>query len=137
VGAIVSAHRATSNRRVVTRVAGVAAAGALLLAGPAAIASADPLSGSYTVTPSGGRFNGAFNVTMTPCGPDCTQMLNAGGKVTELHLQGNNWTGTQAYSFKGLNCTTTYTFDKDSLVGSNPIVCDVNETRSIVLTKNG
>ena len=82
---------------------GVVFAGvAVGLAGPA---SAEPLSGSFLatitdVTPAWDKANpgDAMDVTLTPCGADCTTI--AAPKVptpwsTDLHLQGNTWTGTQ------------------------------------------
>ena len=82
---------------------GVVLAGAAV--GLASPASAAPLSGSYTATItdlnppwSQAGPGDAMDVTLNPCGPDCTTF--AAPKVphpwtTDLHLQGNTWTGTQ------------------------------------------
>jgi hypothetical protein len=79
--------------------------------GLAAPASADELNGTYSATPTSGAVATPWIVTLTPCGPGCTRLTNKGGRVTELHLEGNNWTGSQ-------DAGTAYTFDKDSLAGT-------------------
>jgi hypothetical protein len=64
------------------------------LAGPA---SSDRLSGPYTATAIEGGLGmetgTVSNWTFSPCGSDCTHLHTGGGIETDLHLQGNVWTG--------------------------------------------
>jgi hypothetical protein len=133
---------------ILSRALVVSAAVTGLTIGFASPAFADPLSGSYTVNRSGGGVaDHSYGVIMTPCGTDCTSMLNdVGGnpsttvKPVQLHLQGSNWTGTSALTVDGKNCTFAYSFDKDSLAGTEIIsACGpfAEEDTTINLTKNG
>jgi hypothetical protein len=79
----------------------VATCGAVLgvAIGLAGMASADPLNGKYLATVTDGgthmRVGSTQTVMFSPCGPDCTHIVKAPG-ITDLHLQGNTWTGTYA-----------------------------------------
>lgn len=87
--------------------AGIILAGAALgLAGPA---SAQLDEGGYTWTSAGGI---STHWVLSSCGQNCMTVRFSNGEVTDLHLDGNTWTGTDA---KG--CTRT--IDNNSLAGRN------------------
>lgn len=109
---------------------------AVWLASPA---SAEPLSGSYTgtitaVNPAGQGANvgQTTTFTLTPCGPDCTTMAAPNVNVpwaTDLHLQGNTWTG---HANQAGDCALT--LDNNSLAFTT--VCP-SVTIHQVLIRNG
>jgi hypothetical protein len=104
---------------------GVVAAGAAV--GLASPALAEPLGGSFLATITDvnpvwdmARPGDAMDVTLTPCGVDCTMF--AAPRVpqpwsTDLHLQGNTWTGIQP----------------DTGFGPCPIALD-NTSRALTIT---
>lgn len=76
-------------------------------------ASAEPLVGQYTLTVISSnliRPGSAQNLTMSPCGPDCTAVMSERGWSIETRLQGNTWTGSDPEQ--------VLTIDKDSLAGT-------------------
>lgn len=99
------------------------AAAAAVMAGAAAglavPASADPLEGTYmhTITEAAG---GPFKIgaetpwVLSSCGPDCLHVHQADDPQwdTELHLQGNRWSGP-------VMGRRTTSFDKNTLVGAD------------------
>ena len=122
--------------RTVTRIVAVAAVltgAAIGFAGPA---SAEALSGPYTVTFLGnGDATLDYTWTFTPCGPDCTRM-DPGSPIstpTDMRLQGNTWSGS-AQNQEGKTCTTT--IDNGSLAGQASLGCG-GLTLPIQLTKAG
>ncbi len=105
------------------------AGAAVGLAGPV---SADPLDGTYTAMAIKGPRGAVTTTTFTPCGPDCVHLQTQTGAGTDLHLQGNSWTGILPMLNGAGECTES--IDKNSLVmthscGSYTIVSQ--------LTKNG
>jgi hypothetical protein len=81
---------------IVAAVGGVGVAGGLVAAGPA---GAEPLTGSYTATVIDGarviKPGTTRQMTMTPCGPDCTHVVVEGTPmVVDLHPEGPTWVGT-------------------------------------------
>jgi len=106
---------------------------AIGFAGPA---SAEALSGPYTVTFLGnGDATLNYTWTFTPCGPDCTRM-DPGSVIstpTEMRLQGNTWSGS-AQNQEGKTCNTT--IDSGSLAGQASLGCG-GLTFPIQLTKAG
>lgn len=119
---------------------GVVLAGAAV--GLAAPASAEPLNGTYTetVTDNGGsmvRTGATIDWILTPCGPDCTHIQQTAADNpwdTDVHLQGNTWSGT-------IKPGRTIAFDKDTLAGTEVMALPgpppVTYTLKIQLTKNG
>ena len=117
----------TSIMITITRALAVGAVFAGTAVGLAGPASAEPLSGSFLATitdvnPAWDKASpgNAMDVTLTPCGADCTTM--AAPHVpnpwsTDLHLQGNTWTGTQP----------------DNGFGPCPIALD-NTSRALTIT---
>jgi hypothetical protein len=104
--------------------------------GPAAPASAEPLSGPYTRTitdKSGGPFHigGQTPWILGPCGPSCLHIHQAVDPewATDVHLQGNARTGA-------VNENRTMSFDKDTLVGTDVFTKgDASYTVGFTLTK--
>ena len=80
-----------------TRFHGLAIGVALIAVaiGSAGVASADPLTGSYTATVTGsiGTYlnSPAPTWVFTPCGPGC---VNVDAQGAQLHEQNGQWTGT-------------------------------------------
>jgi hypothetical protein len=109
---------------------GVVLAGAAV--GLASPASADPLSGSYTETATGGSFPGLIRTFIaTACGADCAHLEWNTGTAGDLHPQGNTWTGTRIPP----DVTCTYTVDMKSLVANDE--CGPLGNTRWQLTKNG
>jgi hypothetical protein len=123
--------------KVLTRglaVAAVLSGAAVGLAGPAA---AEPLSGDYaaTVIDGGGRLavGKSGPAALTPCGTDCTHLQLGPQKGSDLHLQGNNWTGTYVLT---ASATCTFALDNNSLVLAEDCP-DIAVYPRYQLTKNG
>jgi hypothetical protein len=107
---------------------GIALAGAALgLAGPA---SAQLGEGSYTWTVTGGAMTGIHSPWgLTPCGQSCLNVQFSNGKTTDLHLQGNTWTGPMP------DTGCIWTLDNNSLTGRND--CPGSPLIEFQLTNNG
>ncbi len=124
----------------IAAVAAVMASTAVGLAGPA---SAELTPGDYTLiyTASNAPFKpGSVHETLTPCGASCMRMTNPGGKVTELHLQGSDWVGTQTFNVQGQDCTSGYSINRDSLTGTvvdSPCNSLPPSESNVSLTRNG
>ena len=119
---------------------GVVLAGAAV--GLASPASAEPPSGNYTATVTTGNpaidlnIGDTVPVTFTPCGSDCThlQLGEIEAFQSDLHLQGDAWTGTRTTNTGDHVCT--YTMDSKVSV----LTSDCPGYRSAIayaLTKNG
>ncbi len=104
---------------------------------PSGPTDAKPLEGSYTatVTDGGGLAkNGSTKTaTFTACGPGCTHIDMIPGS-TDLHLQGNTWTGTYGETESFGPCT--FTVDATSLETTEQCSSFGLNVR-YALTKNG
>jgi hypothetical protein len=95
-----------------TRIAILAVAMAGAAVGLAGAASAQLTEGTYTWTMTGGTFSGVqSHWVLSTCGQDCLTIRFSTGNQTEVHRQGNAWTGP------GTKDGCTYTIDNNSLAG--------------------
>lgn len=83
----------------IRRIAAVTAVFAGTAIGLAGGANAAPLEGTYTAALVGSEGSAMAQWVsrawmFTPCGATCTTVGWGGAKTSELHLQGNTWTGT-------------------------------------------
>lgn len=112
---------------------------AALAIGSAGVASAEPLSGSYTATVTGafGNYLSDRSPTwvLTPCGPGC---VNVDAQGAQLHEQDGRWTGTfevrAADNREVVVCTRTITAE---LTASDMCPQPLGLMVNYQLTKNG